>query len=201
MSEQLGKSWTGALPLPRLMSFIKEFQICWYLKEWYEIVQLHTISDQIVGIFSVELVVQEVQEGGPIFGVSTIPDFHPHPHNMLDLKRGELPEEVLSICDKLGISYTLGAYNNLSPTHDSCKSQREGSFYAPAQVWTQRLDFWRLSAPPSPCGHWRRGGGAQEDQGDFFRVCSSLTSFIILNNDAKEASDSYSALDVHLPVW
>ena len=103
---------------------------------FYWCLPLHTISDQIVGIFSVELVVQEVQEGGPIFGVSTIPDFHPHPHNMLDLKRGELPEEVLSICDKLGISYTLGAYNNLSPTHDSCKSQREGSFYAPAQVWT-----------------------------------------------------------------
>ena len=74
-----------------------------------------------MNIYSVELVVQEVEEGGPIFCVSRVPDLRPQPHNMNLLERGQLPEEVLSICEKLGISYTLGAYNNINP-HDSCMS-------------------------------------------------------------------------------
>ena len=68
-----------------------------------------------MNIYSVELVVQEVEEGGPIFCVSRVPDLRPQPHNMNLLERGQLPEEVLSICEKLGISYTLGAYNNVNP--------------------------------------------------------------------------------------
>ena len=75
-------------------------------------------SGEIFSIYSVELVVQEGEEGGPIFGVSRVPDLRLHPHNMLLLKRGQLPEEVLSICEKLGVSYTLGDYNNINPTPD-----------------------------------------------------------------------------------
>ena len=68
-----------------------------------------------MNIYSVELVVQEVEEGGPIFCVSRVPDLRPQPHNINLLERGQLPEGVLSICEKLGISYTLGAYNNINP--------------------------------------------------------------------------------------
>ena len=55
---------------------------------------------------------QEGEEGGPILCVSRVPDLRLPPHNMLDLKRGQLPEEVLSISENLGISYTLGEQDN-----------------------------------------------------------------------------------------
>ena len=66
-------------------------------------------TDKIAYVFSVELVVQEQKEGGPIVAITSLPDFKPPPgHQMSLLKTSQFPSEVFSLFEKLQINFKGG---------------------------------------------------------------------------------------------
>ena len=65
-------------------------------------------TDEIAYVYSVELVVQEQEEGGPIVAISSIPEFKPPPnHNMSSLNEYQFPSEAFSLLKKLQIKFKI----------------------------------------------------------------------------------------------
>ena len=63
-------------------------------------------TDQIMFVFSVELVVQEHEEGGRIVAITPFPDFKPpQNHQMSSLNVFQFPPETLSLFQKLQIDF------------------------------------------------------------------------------------------------
>ena len=66
-------------------------------------------TDEIEFVYSVELVVQEHEEGGPIVAISSLPEFKPPPgHQMSSLNMFQFPSEVFSLFEKLQINFKGG---------------------------------------------------------------------------------------------
>ena len=93
--EQLGRQRRSpASPPTRYWSKNTEFK----LRE--------NFTDEIVHVYSVELVVQEHEEGGPIVAISSFPEFKPPTnHQMSSLKISQFPSEALSLFEKLQIDF------------------------------------------------------------------------------------------------
>ena len=67
------------------------------------------MTDEIVYVYSVELVVQEHEEGGPIVAISSLPEFKPPPgHQMSSLNVFQFPSEAFSLFEKLQINFKGG---------------------------------------------------------------------------------------------
>ena len=63
-------------------------------------------TDEIKFVYSVELVVQEHEEGGPIVAITSFPDFKPpQNHQMSSLNVLQFPPEALSLFQKLQIDF------------------------------------------------------------------------------------------------
>ena len=66
-------------------------------------------TDEIEYVYSVELVVQEHKEGGPIVAISSLPEFKPPPgHQMSSLNVFQFPSEAFSLFEKLQIDFKGG---------------------------------------------------------------------------------------------
>ena len=66
-------------------------------------------TEEIGGVYSVELVVQEHEEGGPIVAISSLPEFKPPPnHQMSSINVFQFPSEVFSLFEKLQINFKGG---------------------------------------------------------------------------------------------
>ena len=63
-------------------------------------------TDEIKFVYSVELVVQEHEEGGPIVAITPLPDFKPpQNHQMSSLNVIQFPSEAFSLFQKLQIDF------------------------------------------------------------------------------------------------
>ena len=66
-------------------------------------------TDEIEYVYSVELVVQEHEEGGPIVAISSLPELKPPPgHQMSSLNMFQFPPEAFSLFEKLQIDFKGG---------------------------------------------------------------------------------------------
>ena len=64
------------------------------------------MTDEIAYVYSVELVVQEQEEGGPIVAISSLPEFKPpRNHQMSSLNVFQFPPEAFSLFEKLQIDF------------------------------------------------------------------------------------------------
>ena len=73
-------------------------------------------TDEILFVYSVELVVQKHEKRGPVAAMSSLPEFKPPPgHQMSSLNGSEFSSEAFSLFEKLQINFK-GRKASLSKT-------------------------------------------------------------------------------------
>ena len=93
-------SWGKVEQEPRLRPGIGAKITC---LNFFELIVI--LIDQIKYVYSVELVVQEHEEGGPIVAITPFPDFKPQNHQMSSLNVFQFPPEAISLFKKLQIDF------------------------------------------------------------------------------------------------
>ena len=131
------------------------------------------LTDDIVAVYSVELVVQE-QEEGPIVAITSLPEFKPPTnHQMSSLNVFQFPPEAFSLFEKLQIDFK-GGKETLSKSSPLKNSLRGTVVLAPARVRAQWPHLYQLPSPPSPPCNWPRRGGLAEEEGAPFPTKASI---------------------------
>ena len=86
-------------------------------------------TDEILFVYSVELVVQKHEKRGPVAAMSSLPEFKPPPgHQISSLKMSQFPSEAFSLFKKLQIGFIAYEADDIGGKESLSKSSPINQF-------------------------------------------------------------------------